>query len=121
MNENNNEAPPLDETVQPGEYEPQPEYGTPPPYGEEPANNYREYITRRREHLAAHITPEVLAYLEEEFQTNLPCYQMRDPITGQPLKPDPIAAAIRDGQREVILFIRHEIAMHKKQKNNTPL
>lgn len=91
------------------------------PTGEERERNYREYVARRREHLAAHVTPDVLAYLEEEFQTNLPCYQTRDPLTGQPLKPDPIAAAIRDGQREVVLWLRHEISMHRKRKKDSPL
>lgn len=58
---------------------------------------YKRYVERRRSHLARQITPETLAYMEEEFQTELPCYQTRDPMTGQTLKPDPILAAIRDG------------------------
>ena len=32
-------------------------------------------------------------------------------MTGQTLKPDPILAAIRDGQREVVLWLRREIAL----------
>lgn len=99
------------------EYTPQDEYQTP----EEREQSYREYVARRRECLATHVTPEVLAYLDEEFQTNLPCFQTRDPLTRQPLKPDSLAAALRDGQREVVLWLRHEIAMHEKQKRVTPL
>ncbi len=100
-----------------GEYEPQPGYAPP----DEQEQRYREYVARRRECLAAHVTPEVLNYLDEEFRTDLPCFQTRDPLTGQPMKPNPLAAALRDGQREVILWLRHEIAMHRKQKNATPL
>lgn len=77
------------------------------------AQAYRRHVQRRRAHLSAHITEEILQYLEEEFQTNLPCFQTRDPYTRQPLEPNPITAAIRDGQREVILWLRHEIAMHR--------
>ncbi|WP_295874754.1 hypothetical protein [uncultured Akkermansia sp.] len=113
---------PLDEYTRQGEDEQQ--YGS-PSFGEgspdEQAQAYRDYVARRRECLAAHVTPEVLAYLDEEFQTSLPCFQTRDPLTGQSMKPNPLAAALRDGQREVILFLKHEIAMHKKQKNATPL
>lgn len=101
----------------PGEYEPQPGYVPP----DEQEQRYREYVARRRECLAAQVTPEVLDYLDEEFRTDLPCFQTRDPLTGQTLKPDPICAALRDGQREVILWLRHEIAMHRKQKNASPL
>ena len=36
--------------------------------------DYKDYVNRRRAHLAAHVTPAVITYLEEEFQTNLPCY-----------------------------------------------
>ena len=67
---------------------------------------YKRYVERRRSHLARQITSETLSYMEEEFQTELPCYQTRDPMTGQTLKPDPILAAIRDGQREVVLWLR---------------
>ena len=121
--ENNTPAPvPQDEYTRQGENEQQ--YG-PPPFGEgapdEQAQAYRDYVARRRKCLAAHVTTEVLNYLDEEFRTDLPCFQTRDPFTGQPLKPNPLAAALRDGQREVILWLRHEIAMHWKQKNPTPL
>ncbi|PNC18887.1 hypothetical protein CXU22_03565 [Akkermansia muciniphila] len=115
---NNTTAPsPQEEYPLPGEYEPQPGYEPP----DEQEQFYREYVGRRRECLAAHVTPEVLAYMDEEFRTDLPCYQTRDPLTGQTITPNPLAAAIRDGQREVILWLRHEIAMHRKQKNAIPL
>lgn len=118
MTENNTTVPsPQEEHPLPGEYEPQPGYE---PLDEQ-ERRYREYIARRRECLAAHVTPEVLAYLDEEFRTDLPCYQTRDPFTGQPMKPNPLAAALRDGQREVILWLRHEIAMHKNRKKDAPL
>lgn len=80
---------------------------------------YRLRIAQRREHLAAHIDEETLAYLEAEFETNLPCYQTRDPATGQRIAPDPIAAALRDGQREVVLWLRHEIAQYRNNKQPT--
>lgn len=116
--ENNTTAPSRqEEHPLPGEDEPQPGYVPP----DEQEQRYRKYVAQRRECLAAHVTPEVLDYLDEEFRTDLPCFQTRDPLTGQPLKPNPLAAALRDGQREVILWLRHEIAMHKKQKNATLL
>lgn len=86
---------------------------------EDPTLAYRRRVRLRRAHLAKHITQETLHYLEEEFQTNLPCYQTRDPYTRQPLEPNPISAAIRDGQREVLLWLRHEIAMHQTEHPNT--
>lgn len=81
--------------------------------------DYKDYVDRRRAHLATHITPQVIAYLEEEFRTDLPCFQTRDPLTGQTLKPDPICAAIRDGQREVILWLKHELSQYEKQQQKT--
>lgn len=121
--ENNNTSPaPQDVYIRQGEDEQQ--YGL-PPFGEsatdEQAQAYRDYVARRRKCLAAHVTPEVLNYLDEEFRTDLPCFQTRDPFTGQPMKPNPLAAALRDGQREVVLWLRHEIAMHKNRKKDAPL
>ena len=78
--------------------------------------DYKDYVNRRRAHLATHITPQVIAYLEEEFQTELPCYQTRNPATGEPVEPNPIMAAIRDGQREVILWLKHEFKQYEKQQ-----
>lgn len=80
--------------------------------------DYKTYVTTRRAHLAAHITPETIAYLEAEFQTHLPCYQTKNPSTGQPVDPNPILAAIRDGQREVILWLKHELAQYEQQQTN---
>lgn len=118
MTENNNtNDDPQENHPLPGGDEPQAGYEIP----DEQEQHYREYVARRRECLAAHVTPEVLSYLDEEFRTDLPCFQTRDPLTGQTLKPDPICAALRDGQREVILWLRHEIAMNRKQKNASPL
>ena len=78
--------------------------------------DYKDYVNRRRAHLAAHVTPAVITYLEEEFQTNLPCYQTRNTVTGKPVEPNPIMAAIRDGQREVILWLKHELKQYEKQQ-----
>lgn len=81
--------------------------------------DYKTCVAARRAHLAAHITPETIAYLEAEFQTNLPCYQTRNPATGEAVEPNPILAAIRDGQREVILWLKHELSQHEKQQQKT--
>lgn len=81
--------------------------------------DYKDYVDRRRAHLATHITPQVIAYLEEEFQTELPCYQTRNLATGEPVEPNPIMAAIRDGQREVIFWLKHELSQYEKQKQKT--
>lgn len=81
---------------------------------QEEQQHYKRHVERRRAHLARHITEETLGYLEQEFQTELPCYQTRDPISGQPIPPDPILAAIRDGQREVLLWLRREIALGRQ-------
>lgn len=83
------------------------------------AQDYKTCVAARRAHLAAHITPETIAYLEAEFQTELPCYQTRNPATGEPVDPNPILAAIRDGQREVILWLKHELSQHEKQQQKT--
>lgn len=82
--------------------------------------DYKAYVATRRAHLAAHITPEIIAYLEAEFQTNLPCYQTRNPVTGEPMEPNPIMAAIRDGQREVILWLKHELSQYEQQQKTNP-
>lgn len=81
--------------------------------------DYKDYVNRRRACLASRITPEVITYMEEEFQTDLPCYQTRSPATGEPVEPNPIKAAIRDGQREVILWLKHELKQHEKQQQKT--
>lgn len=74
--------------------------------------DYKAYVTRRRAHLAAHITPETIAYLEAEFQTNLPCYQ------GTQGNYDPLDAMKRDAQREIILWLKNELTQYKKQQTN---
>ncbi|MBT9449983.1 hypothetical protein ICN84_07835 [Akkermansia glycaniphila] len=76
--------------------------------------DYKAYVTRRRAHLAAHITTETIAYLEAEYQTNLPCFQ------GDRGTYDPLDAMKRDAQREVVLWLKNEIEQHEKQqqKNN---
>lgn len=74
--------------------------------------DYKAYVTRRRAHLAAHITPETIAYLEAEFQTNLPCYQ------GTQGNYDPLDAMKRDAQREIILWLKNELTQHEKQQTN---
>ncbi|MEG0334384.1 MAG: hypothetical protein RR607_07875 [Akkermansia sp.] len=73
---------------------------------------YKEHVARRRAHLAAHITPETIAYLQAEFQTNLPCFQ------GTQGTYDPLDAMKRDAQREIILWLTNEINQHNKQTNN---
>lgn len=66
-----------------------------------------------RQHLLERIDEEVLNILEERFQTNIPAYQLnRD---GHYC---PIAAAIRDGQREVILYLRHQLKLAKQESKN---
>lgn len=74
--------------------------------------DYKTYVARRRTHLAAHITPETIAYLEAEFQTNLPCYQ------GTQGNYDPLDAMKRDAQREIILWLKNELTQHEKQQTN---
>lgn len=68
---------------------------------------------RNRRYLREHIDEEVLRILEERFHTNLPAYQLDK--NGHY---DPIAAAIRDGQREVILYIRQQLELAKKESIN---
>lgn len=66
-----------------------------------------------RQYLLAHIDDTVLNIIEERFQTNIPAYQLnRD---GHYC---PIAAAIRDGQREVILYLRHQLQLAKQEAKN---
>lgn len=67
---------------------------------------------RNRRHLRQHIDEETLRILEERFQTNLPAYQLN-----KDARYCPIAAAIRDGQREVILYIRHQLQLAETETN----
>jgi hypothetical protein len=71
-------------------------------------DNYSNHLAKRRECLATHITPEVLSYLEEQFQTSLPCFQT---INGSF---DPLDAMRRDAHREVILWIQNEIKLYNQ-------
>ncbi|MGN0869463.1 MAG: hypothetical protein ACI4O9_08090 [Akkermansia sp.] len=72
-----------------------------------------ELARRNRRHLLAHIDDETLKILDEHFQTHLPAYQRT--ASGSY---DPIAAAIRDGQREVILYLRHQLQLARQENND---
>lgn len=72
--------------------------------------DYKDYVDRRRAHLATHITPETISYLEAEFQTNLPCFQ------GSQGNYDPLDAMKRDAQRELVLWLKNELAQYEKQQ-----
>lgn len=72
--------------------------------------DYKACVGRRRAHLAAHITPETISYLEAEFQTNLPCFQ------GSQGNYDPLDAMKRDAQRELVLWLKNELAQYEKQQ-----
>ena len=65
---------------------------------------------RNRRHLLNRIDDECLRILEERFKTNLPAYQQNKEGNYCP-----IAAAIRDGQREVILYIRQQLELAAKE------
>ena len=69
---------------------------------------------RHRRYLREHIDEECLRILEERFKTHLPAYQRTSAGTF-----DPIAAAHRDGSREVLLYIRQqvELAEHEAKQN----
>lgn len=67
---------------------------------------------RNRRHLREHIDEEVLRILEDRFQTNLPAYQRNN--DGHYC---PIAAALRDGQREVILYLRQQLQLAEQEAN----
>lgn len=69
---------------------------------------------RKRRHLRQHIDDETIRILEEHFQTDLPAYQLH-PENGTYC---PIAAAIRDGQREVILYIKHQLKLAEQESKN---
>lgn len=66
----------------------------------------------RRAYIAERVTEKLLSILEEQFQTNLPCFQ------GEPGKYDPFDAMKRDAQREVVLWLRLQIQKHKQDINN---
>ena len=72
-----------------------------------------DHARRKRRHLLAHIDEDTLQILEEHFQTHLPAYQRS--ASGSY---DPIAAAIRDGQREVILYLRHQLQLARQENTN---
>lgn len=68
---------------------------------------------RNRRYLSEHIDEEVLRILEDRFRTDLPAYQRNS--DGHYC---PIAAALRDGQREVILYIRQQLELAKQESQN---
>lgn len=78
-----------------------------------PPENRIAQARRDRRILREHITDDVLRILENRFQTNLPAFQRN---------PDghfcPIAAALRDGQREVILYLRHQLQLAQQESQN---
>ena len=63
-------------------------------------------LNRRRAALKEAFTPEVLNILEQEFQTNLPCFQ------GKAGSYDPLDAMRRDAQREMLLWVKYEIEQY---------
>ncbi len=65
---------------------------------------------QNRKHLLAHVDEETLRILEEKFRTDLPAYQKN--ADGHFC---PISAALRDGQREVILYLRQQIELAKQE------
>lgn len=67
---------------------------------------YLKELNRRRGALKEAFTPEVLDILRKEFQTDLPCFQ------GKAGSYDPLDAMRRDAQREVILWVEHEIGQY---------
>lgn len=79
------------------------------PFLNKETNATKEKQKKRRKHLAEHIDEATINYLEERFQTNLPCFQG---VAGQY---DPLDAMRRDAYREVILWLKHEISLAKKE------
>lgn len=71
--------------------------------------DYLKEVNRRRGALKEAFTPEVLDILEKEFQTNLPCFQ------GKAGSYDPLDAMRRDAQREVFLWVMHEIEQYNPE------
>lgn len=68
---------------------------------------------RNRRHLLKHVDAEVLRILEERFQTHLPAFQRN--AEGHFC---PIAAALRDGAREVILYLRQQLELAEQETKN---
>lgn len=71
-------------------------------------------IKKRRLYLAKHIDEQCIAYLEQHFQCDLPCFQ-RQPSDNSF---DPLDAMRRDAYREVTLFLRRELNLAKKLNDN---
>ena len=78
-------------------------------FGKEPSQEQQAYLkelNRRRAALKEAFTPYVLDILSKEFQTDLPCFQ------GSAGSYDPLDAMRRDAQREVLLWVKHEIEQY---------
>ncbi len=69
------------------------------------------FLAARRAKIAAVCDEEFLGYLEEHFETNMPTFQ-RQADGGY----DPLDAMRRDAYREVILFLRDELARYYEAK-----
>lgn len=61
---------------------------------------------RNRRYLREHIDEETLRIIETRFRTNLPAYQRKADGSF-----DPIAAAHRDGAREVTIYLRQQLEL----------
>lgn len=70
------------------------------------------YLRKRRRVFKRFIEDGGLKYLEEHFQTNLPCFQ------GEAGHFDPLDAMRRDAERGVCLFIKADAAMLTENNDN---
>ena len=68
---------------------------------------------RNRRYLREHIDEETLRIIETRFRTNLPAYQRKADGSF-----DPIAAAHRDGAREVTIYLRQQLELAEIENDN---
>lgn len=76
-----------------------------------PNEEQLEFLSRlnhQRGVLKAAFTDEVMGILEEQFQTELPCFQ------GEAGQYDPLDAMRRDAHREVLLWVRREASLYQE-------
>lgn len=72
----------------------------------------RDAMLERRAYIAQRVDERFLAYLEDRFGANLPCFQVRADGSF-----DALDAMRRDAYREVILWLRREHDLYLKHEH----
>jgi len=75
--------------------------------------DYKGYINKRRNIFAEGLSIEAIEEIERFYELHLPCFQCEN---GHYSK---TKAIIRDAQRELCLWLRHELKLSNEQQTTT--